>query len=63
MEWILILTIFAGYANGGSAVASVPGFESRAACMTAANAWIAQSKKNARSRQTNGVTALCVKRQ
>ena len=63
MEWILILTIFAGYTNGGSAVASVPGFESQVACMTAANAWIAQSKKNGRSEQTNGVTAICVRRQ
>lgn len=57
VEWVLILTMFSYRWDGGNAVASVPGFESRADCMAAANAWLAQAKN-----QYVSARALCTAR-
>lgn len=44
MTWILILTIFPAMGNGGSAIASVPGFQTESECITAARVWVDAAK-------------------
>lgn len=63
VEWILILTLVQGHSYGGSAVTSVPGFESRAACLNAGNEWLRQARKSKLLGYTPPTaSALCVRR-
>ncbi len=39
--WILILTLASTPANGGTAIASVPGFIDKQSCKVAGDEWIA----------------------
>jgi len=55
--WTLILTISGWHSYGGSAIHSVSGLASQAACEAAANAWA----KNARAANVNNVIfTICV---
>lgn len=50
-EWILILTV-ATHVNSGSAIVptTVRGFETKAACLSAGNAWIRAVHRKAKDR-------------
>ena len=43
MTWILILTLGMGDYRAGFALHSVPGFKTKEACMSAADAWMKQA--------------------
>lgn len=61
MTWILILTIvWDGYNAGGPAISQQAGFQSEAACMTAANAWLKQARAIDGVGGTVTPRALCV---
>jgi O-succinylbenzoate synthase len=38
--WVLILTLTSGQANGGQAIAHIPGFSTQDKCNAAAAAWL-----------------------
>lgn len=62
-EWILILTLFQSHSYGGSAVSTVTGFESRAACLQAGNAWLKQARRlRIEGMGAPSAGALCVMR-
>lgn len=62
MTWILILTLIGPSNYSGSAIASVTGFESSAACLAAAEAWVDQSARYAKEIDYAPIaSALCVK--
>lgn len=60
ITYVLILTLFGGqgtYSLQAPAITSVPGFQSREACVAAAHAWVKQLNETPEAR---GGKALCV---
>ena len=55
MTWILILTLLAPAASGGSSITSVGGFHDKQSCVDAANLWLT-NKPNGWSQ----ASAICV---
>lgn len=58
--WILILTLVAAQSSNGQAMTSVPGFDSEAACISAAEKW--KSKVHETGPSFRMPVAVCVKR-
>lgn len=59
-QWVLILSLFSTYSDGGKSIDHVAGFENKEACVMAGQAWVKTIRENVRSSDSRAL-ALCVR--